>query len=145
MNQKKIKTLNVYTDGGSRGNPGPGAIGVYITDQHHQKIYSFGKAIGRTTNNIAEYKAVIAALSFISLHLGKDLKCSAINFFLDSLFIVSQINGVFKVKSPHIRQLLFEVREKESQISVPIRYSHIPRSKNEIADSLVNSALDMVQ
>ena len=137
-----IKSLNVFTDGGARGNPGPSAIGVYIEDANNKKISGFGKTIGIATNNVAEYKAVIEALTWIienKKDLGEDAK---INFFLDSRLVCSQIIGLFKVKNADLRNLLFDVRQREAQINFPIFYKHIPREQNTKADAFVNAALD---
>lgn len=134
--------INVFTDGGARGNPGPAGIGVFVVNEKNDVLFKLGKKIGETTNNIAEYKAVIAALSWLLEQ--KDLleKENKINFFLDSLLLVSQINGLFKVKSPHLQNLFFEVKEIQSKLDAVVTYSHIPREKNKEADKLVNFALD---
>lgn len=137
-----INTLNVFTDGGARGNPGPSAIGVYMEDDKRKKLAGFGKAIGVATNNVAEYKAVIEALDWI-IENKKDISRDAkVYFFLDSKLICSQIIGLFKVKNADLRNLLFEVRDREAQISLPIYYKNIPREQNVKADAFVNSALD---
>ncbi|MBI2430799.1 MAG: ribonuclease HI family protein [Candidatus Levybacteria bacterium] len=132
----------VYTDGGARGNPGAAAIGVFITDEKEKVIVEFGKAIGEATNNVAEYEAVNAALRWLLLNKHVLWGQKEIHVFLDSLLLVSQINRLYKVKSPNLRLLLFSLREKESLLSLPIRYFHIPREKNKRADKLVNIALD---
>lgn len=134
--------INVYTDGGARGNPGPSAVGVYITDKDDQKIIGFGEKIGFATNNVAEYKAVIAALAWLSDNIKTLNEISKIFFFLDSNLVYSQISGLFKIKDGKLRELLFEIRQKEALISIPIQYSHIPREKNKEADKFVNLALD---
>ena len=135
-------SINVFTDGGARGNPGHSAIGVYIEDGNRKKIAGFGKTIGIATNNVAEYKAVIEALAWI-IENKKDLaKTAKINFFLDSKLVCSQIIGIFKVKNADLRDLLFEVRDREAQINFPIFYKYIPREQNTKADAYVNSALD---
>lgn len=131
--------FNIYTDGGARGNPGPAAIGVHIEDSDGNHIESLGKKIGEATNNVAEYTAVIEALDFI---LEMDSKPSKINFFMDSNLVASQLSGVFKIKNPNLRNLLFEIRKKESALGIPLTYSFIPREKNKKADLLVNRALD---
>lgn len=138
----KIQKLNLFTDGGARGNPGPAAIGVFITGESGQKIAGFGKRIGVSTNNVAEYKAVIAGLSWILKNKEKLSESAKIDFFLDSNLVCSQIIGIFKIKNSQLRSLLFEVREKESEIGISIHYSCIPREKNKEADSFVNLALD---
>ena len=135
-------TLNVFTDGGARGNPGEGAIGVYITDENKNQLAGFGKKIGFTTNNVAEYKAVLEALDWIIENKKGLSKNAKIHFFLDSKLVCSQIIGVFKVKDANLRNLLLDVRNREAQINFPIYYKHIPREENTKADSYVNSALD---
>ena len=114
----------------------------YITDGNNNKVAGFGKQIGTGTNNIAEYKAVIEALTWI-IENKKDLaKDTKVYFFMDSKLVCSQIIGIFKVKNSDLRNLLFEVRDREAQINFPIYYKHIPREQNVKADNYVNSALD---
>ena len=137
-----ISTLNIFTDGGARGNPGPSAIGVYITDGNNKKLTGFGKTIGIATNNAAEYKAVIGALDWLIENKKSISSDAKINFFLDSNLVCSQIIGIFKVKNADLRNLLFDVRDREAQISLRIYYKHIPREQNTKADEFVNEALD---
>lgn len=137
-----INTLNIFTDGGARGNPGPSAIGIYIADENNKKIAGFGKRIGIATNNAAEYIAVIEALDWIIENKKDFSKNAKIYFFLDSKLVCSQIIGIFKVKNSDLRKLLFSVRDREAQISLPIYYKHIPREQNLKADEFVNNALD---
>ncbi len=137
-----MNELFIYTDGGSRGNPGPSAVGVYITDEKKVEIAAIGKKIGHATNNIAEYKAVITALDWLIEKKDELTKITKIHFYLDSKLACSQITGVYKIKNAALRDCLFLVREKEAQIKKPIIYTFIPREKNEMADLLVNKALD---
>jgi len=132
--------INVFTDGGARGNPGPAAIGVYI-HSNNKEIVGFGKKIGVSTNNVAEYTAVIEALSWIVAN-KKNLNIAKIYFFLDSKLVCSQITGLYKVKDSKLRDLLLTVREKEAEVNTAIYYKHIPREQNKIADMYVNKALD---
>ena len=138
----KIQKLNVFTDGGARGNPGPAAIGIFIRDDKGSEIAGFGEKIGVSTNNIAEYKAVIEALFWITENKEKLSKTVKINFFLDSNLVCSQITGLFKIKNSQLRDLLFQVRQMELEIDIPINYSYVPREKNKEADKYVNLALD---
>ncbi|MEK7065576.1 MAG: ribonuclease HI family protein [Patescibacteria group bacterium] len=132
--------LIIHTDGGARGNPGPAAIGVVIEEEkERKKIAEFGKKIGETTNNVAEYTAVIEALRRI-----KSMEVSEIDFFLDSVLVVNQLNGTFKVKNMKLRELLMQVRTLEEENGGVIRYRAIPREKNRRADFLVNRALDTI-
>lgn len=133
--------INIYTDGGARGNPGPAAIGVYITDPNDKEIVGFGKKIGVATNNVAEYKAVLEALDWI-IKNKKNLKATKIYFFLDSLLVYSQITGLYKLKDAKLRDLVFSVREKEAEVNMPTFYKYIPREQNKRADTYVNKALD---
>lgn len=136
--------INIFTDGGARGNPGPAAIGIYIEDGSGKSFAEIGKAIGEATNNIAEYRAVIEALGWIIQNKKILPKDAEILFFLDSLLVCSQVRGTFKVKDPTLRNLLATVREKESQIRFPIIYTYVPREKNKNADRMVNRALDNI-
>ena len=137
-----LKALNVFTDGGARGNPGPSAIGVYVADEKHNQVAGFGKTIGTATNNVAEYKAVNEALDWIIENKKLLSEDSRINFFLDSKLICSQIIGLFKVKNVGLKDLLLDVRDREGQIGLQMYYKHIPREQNTKADAFVNSALD---
>lgn len=139
---KVIKKLKVFTDGGSRGNPGPSAIGVYMVNESDEEVAGFGKAIGIGTNNVAEYKAVIEALSWIIENKKNFSSDAKVYFYLDSKLVCSQITGVFKVKDANLRNLLLDVRDREGQINLPIFYNNIPREQNSKADTLVNKALD---
>lgn len=144
MYNVNMSSINVYTDGGSRGNPGQSAIGVYVTDSDNKEIAGFGKKIGIATNNVAEYKAVIEALNWIIENKNIITQDTKINFFLDSKLVCSQIIGIFKVKNPDLLSLLYEVRDREAQINSPIFYKHIGREQNKKADMYVNEALDSI-
>lgn len=135
----------IFTDGGSRGNPGPGGIGVVIKKMDNSLLYSFGKKIGVTTNNIAEYTAVVEALQWIgnnlvTLMIKED--DTRLSFFLDSTLVVNQLNGIFKIKDSNLRGLLLKVRELEQVVGGNVSYTYIPREKNFEADAMVNRALD---
>ena len=136
------KIINIFTDGGARGNPGPAAIGVYIEDENKKEISSFGKTIGSATNNVAEYRAVVEALLWISNNKDLVLGTASLNFYMDSKLVCSQINRIFKIKNDILKNYLFQIRELENKIKMPIHYNHIPREKNVNADRLVNMALD---
>ncbi|MEK7177830.1 MAG: ribonuclease HI family protein [Patescibacteria group bacterium] len=126
--------LKVFTDGGSKGNPGPSSIGGvgYIEDK---KIFEFKKAIGIATNNDAEYQALISALEQI-LNIKKVTK---INFYSDSRLMVNQVKGLFKVNIGRIREYILRIRVLEQEIALPITYNYVPREENVEADLLVNS------
>lgn len=136
--------MRIYTDGGSRGNPGPAAYGVYIEDDKGNVLCEIGQAIGVATNNVAEYKAVVAAFDWLLKNKNKIGEKEIINFYFDSLLIYSQIIGAYKIKNDVLRRILFSIREKQKQISQEIRYFHIPRELNKKADAQVNKALDII-
>ena len=129
--------LIVHTDGGARGNPGPAAIGVVIQDDTKKVVQEFGKKIGKTTNNVAEYTGVLEALQKI-----KKGDASQIQFYLDSTLVVNQLNGLFKIKDPTLRLLVSRIRILEQEIGGTISYASVPREQNRRADYFVNKALD---
>lgn len=142
----------IHTDGGARGNPGPSAVGVVVEacvcDENNQchesvrkEIAGFGKRIADGTNNVAEYTAVIEALTFLAGY-GDREKGRAVKFYLDSTLVVNQLNGVYKVKDSHLRDLLLRVRGLELEVGGDITYTAIPREQNRRADFFVNQALD---
>jgi len=142
----------IHTDGGARGNPGPSAVGVVIEmcvcDENNQchetvrkEIVGFGKRIADGTNNVAEYTAVIEALTFLA-GTGDREKGRVIEFYLDSTLVVNQLNGVYKVKESHLRDLLLRVRSLETEVGGDITYMAVPREQNRRADFFVNQALD---
>jgi ribonuclease HI len=132
--------IRVFTDGGSRGNPGPSALGVYI-ESDEGELAKIGKRIGIATNNIAEYSAIIEGFNWLIKNKEK-LNIEEAHFYMDSLLARSQISGLYKVKNEVIRNFIFEIRTKEVELGVPVYYSHIPREENQLADSMVNQALD---
>lgn len=151
-----LNKLLIYCDGGARGNPGPAAIGFLVKDSQGRSIYKQAKKIGIATNNIAEYQAVIAALTWIAKQKPeKEDRLVSYNFFLDSRLVVNQLNGNFKVKDKKLKPLIIEVKNLERQSGLTsankislfpsgatVSYSLIPRSQNSQADALVNEALD---
>lgn len=134
----------VNTDGGARGNPGPAAIGVQIKPERGQKSYRVSQKIGQTTNNQAEYEALIVALNFLreNLQILGVSDETEIEINLDSSLVVNQVNGLFKMKNSALRERLYKIRELETQIPGKIYYKLVPREQNKEADFLVNQALD---
>lgn len=128
--------LEVFCDGGSRGNPGPSAYGFVVYKEGKVLKEGFGY-LGIETNNFAEYTALIKALEW----LAKVYPRIDVKIMMDSQLVVSQLSGTYKVKNPKIRDLVFKVRQLEPNFS-RIDYMHIIREKNRYADSLVNRALD---
>lgn len=135
------RKITVYCDGGARGNPGPAASAFVILDQRRKVIFKDAEYIGRATNNVAEYKAVIFALEWL-VSKNDTKKAEQIIFFLDSQLIVNQLNGVFRIKDKKLMMLASTVKNIEEDLPCKIIYKSIPRSQNKTADSLVNKELD---
>lgn len=130
-------TLHLFTDGGSRGNPGQAAIGVVIEDPTSGTVMrEHCERIGIETNNVAEYRALIEGLKLAKRYHPNRLLCH-----LDSELIVKQLSGEYKVKMETLKPLFEEIRELSS-IFPDVSFRHIPRADNYKADALVNKALD---
>ena len=128
----------MFTDGGSRGNPGPAGIGIWIETLDKR----YGEYIGETTNNVAEYAALIYGLKKLKQLLGKDkTKQYEIECNLDSELVVKQMNHEYKLKEEYIQKNFIEIWNLSLDFKNVI-FKHIPREENKIADSLVNEALD---
>ena len=123
-------------DGGSRGNPGPASYGVVIRDPRGQVVAKLKKYIGRSTNNVAEYYGLIAALDYAQQHGIRALRVES-----DSELLVRQMRGHYKVKSPELRPL-FERARKMAQTFDSFKIEHVYREQNAEADALANEALD---
>lgn len=136
----KSKTYTIYCDGGARGNPGPAAYG-FVVYSDGSKVYEEGKFIGDTTNNVAEYSAVIAALKYISGQSANE-ELLTISFILDSQLVAEQLSGRWKIKNENLRKLVVTVKELERELHAKISYRNVPREQNKEADRLVNLALD---
>jgi len=131
----KTKKVVIFTDGASQGNPGLAAIGAIIKNEQGRIITSISQGIGRTTNNQAEYRAIIAALEN-AVSLG----ANQVDMRSDSELVVRQINGRYRVKNASLKPLYQEVKQLQSQLK-DFTITHIPRQQNTEADSLANMAL----
>ena len=125
-----------YIDGGARGNPGPAGYGVRIEQPDGTLIEEFGEAIGIATNNVAEYRGLVAALEW-----GKQHGCKKVHVRSDSLLLVQQMLGRFKVKHPGLQPLYAKARLLAHDIG-RVTYEHVGRAHNEDADRLANAAMD---
>ena len=131
-----INKATIYTDGAARGNPGPAAIGVVIKDETGKVVATIAQCLGTTTNNQAEYRAIIAALEkAISLGAHQVIIKS------DSELVVKQLNGLYRVKHVALRPLYLEVLRLTGALE-GFNISYIPRTQNTAADALANQALD---
>lgn len=135
--------LIIYTDGGARGNPGPAAAGVVIKNEDGKILAEFGKYLGETTNNQAEYQALILALE-----KAKEMAClperqggTEIQCFADSELMVKQLNHQYKVRDADLAPLFLKVWNLSTAFK-KISFQHIPRERNKEADKQVNDTLD---
>ena len=132
------KKLIIYTDGGARGNPGPAGIGVVILDAKDENkiLGQYKKYIGETTNNQAEYAAVV-----LGLEKAKGMKVKEVEVRMDSELICSQLNGTFKIKNPEFQTSFIKIWNLRQSFK-RVTFKYIPRTQNRLADKLVNQAID---
>ncbi len=125
---------SAWIDGASRGNPGEAGFGVLVElDGERREISGF---LGRTTNNVAEYAALIAALTFAARH-----GITQLTLFSDSQLLVRQLSGAYRVKAPHLVPIFLKVLQLRRQME-RLEIHHVPRHQNQEADRLANQAID---
>lgn len=134
------ESLILFSDGGSRGNPGPAACS-FIVEKNGKIIFSQSKYLGVQTNNIAEYSGVSLALKWLIKYCDKN-NIDQVVFHLDSLLIANQLNGIYKIKNEKLKIYYFNIKKLEEKIKSKIVYKHVYREKNKMADFLVNKCLD---
>lgn len=134
---KSVDTLRIFTDGGSRGNPGPSAVGVVLLDEKGKKVEEISKYIGDATNNVAEYLAVIYGLQEAVYRKAKKVTLN-----LDSQLIARQLKGEYRVKDQNIRKF-FDLALNLFRGFDKVEVREIPREENKDADALVNKAINL--
>ncbi len=137
----KTDKLIIHTDGGSRGNPGP-AASAFVIEKNNEIIHEGSKFLGITTNNVAEYTAVLLALKWLGSQKLVTNNYSLITFYLDSELVVKQLQGIYKIKDEMLKKLSSEIFNILKIFRVKISFIHVPREKNKEADLLVNKELD---
>jgi len=125
-----------YSDGASRGNPGPAAVGIVLLDRDGSELWSEGRRIGRATNNVAEYRGAIAALE-----KARELGLDELELRMDSELVVKQLNGEYRVKDPSLSLLKHDVDALLDGFR-SVRIRHVRREENRDTDRLANEALD---
>lgn len=128
------RVVKIFIDGASRGNPGPSGIGVLVLDENENEIKKISEKINDTTNNVAEYKALLRAIVEC-----RKLGFSSVRFFTDSQLMARQINGIYKIKDEKLKPLYVKIRGKLLGFK-NWEVIHIPREKNRIADRLANDS-----
>ena len=129
----------LHTDGGARGNPGPAGIGVVLKDESGDVIGDIAEGIGTATNNVAEYKALIAGLQ-----LAHEKGITELDVYMDSELVVSQIKGDWKIKNDALRRLAVEARRLIDRFE-KWELQHVRREHNADADKLANQGMDAAQ
>src|SRR6266699_1882278 len=138
--------LTIFTDGACRGNPGPAAIGVHIVDgRDGSTVEELSEVIGDATNNVAEYRAVLSAVSWLLARRGLLSDDIHINFRVDSELLVKHLKREYKVRSPKLQPLFASIAEGLQALPGTHTFEHIPREQNMCADKLANDALDFWQ
>lgn len=132
-----MQHLVIRTDGGARGNPGPAGIGVVIEDGKGTVLEEHAKFLGHTTNNQAEYQAVI-----LGLQRAVALGAASVEVVADSELMVKQANGEYRVKNPELAKRYMELKNLEMQLGRRVKYRHVRREFNKHADALSNKAMD---
>ncbi len=123
-------------DGAARGNPGPAGIGVQITDAAGMVVAEIAEGLGETTNNVAEYTAAIEGLK-----KARELGATRVHLLSDSLLLINQLTGRFRVKSPHLQPLHRQARELSAGFA-DVEFEHVRRERNTEADRLANEGVD---
>lgn len=131
-----LDVIKIFTDGGSRGNPGPSASGFVIYDADDRTIVRSASYIGVTTNNQAEYISIRNALQYACKLSPKE-----VHAFMDSQLVINQLNGIYKVKNQDLWPIYKAVKDLSAKLP-KITFSHVPRENNKVADALVNESLD---
>ena len=124
----------IYTDGGSRGNPGPSGAGGVIQDPSGETVAEISEFLGHQTNNYAEYMGLL-----LTLQRAKELKITSVDVFMDSKLIVEQMNGNYQVKNEALKIIYNQIKQIHFE---KITFTHIYREHNKHADMLVNRAID---
>ena len=137
-----MEKIICYSDGGARGNPGPAAAGVYITNQSGDLVKEVKQALGNGTNNFAEYMGVVLALRTLKELYGRKTKTMTFELKLDSELVVKQLNHQYQIKEVSLVSYFIEIHNLRIANFPNLTITHIKRSLNKEADRLVNEALD---
>jgi ribonuclease HI len=137
-----MEHITIFTDGGSRGNPGPAGVGVYVIDAQGEVVLEYKSTIGNATNNFAEYQAVASALEVVQKHFGKKTKDMEFEIKLDSELVKKQLNGEYQIKEPGLVPHFIHIHNMRVSHYPNLILTHVKRELNKEADRLVNEALD---
>ena len=133
--------FTIYGDGGSRGNPGPAGSGAIIRNEAGETVATVSEFLGVTTNNVAEYTAVLRALETLAAMLEDKVSNAEVRVCMDSMLVVRQMKGEWKIKHPNMKPLAARVGEL-AHLFKSVSYEHVYREYNKDADQLANEAMD---
>lgn len=137
---KATSEVKMYSDGGSRGNPGPSAGGFVVLDMDDQLLLESGKYLGITTNNQAEYHSLKGGLE-----AAAKMGAKKVHVYMDSLLVINQMKGIFKVKNRDLWPIHQAIKDNLVPQFKEISFTHVPREYNKLADGMVNKTLDSVR
>lgn len=137
-----MEKITIYTDGGSRGNPGPAGIGAVIVGLDGKVLKEVSKFLGKQTNNFAEYEAVIEGLKALKKILGSKVKDFDIEVKMDSQLVARQLSGEYQIKEETLFGQFIKIHNMQVKDFQNITFTYIPREKNKHADRLANEAMD---
>jgi ribonuclease HI len=133
--------FTIFADGGSRGNPGPAGAGAIVRDEKGTVVAEISEFLGVTTNNVAEYTGILSALETLLSLYTNDASEASVVVKMDSMLVVKQMNGEYKIKHPNLIPLAARVKELSKKFK-SVSFAHVYREHNKEADSLANLAMD---
>jgi ribonuclease HI len=133
--------FTIFADGGSRGNPGSAGSGAVVRDEKGKIVAEVSEYLGHTTNNVAEYTGIIRALEMLLTYVGANAKNTTVVVKMDSMLVVKQMNGEYKIKHPNLVPLAAQVRGLRHPFK-SVSFAHVYREHNKEADRLANRAMD---
>jgi ribonuclease HI len=134
-------TLKIYSDGGSRGNPGPSACAFVVID-NGRIVHKESKFLGKKTNNEAEYFGVISALEWLKNNKNFLNEKRKVSFYLDSELVTRQVLGIYRVRVNNLKPLFLKVKNIIQELEIEKSFFSVPREKNKLSDALVNMEID---
>lgn len=134
--------MKVFTDGASRGNPGLSGAGILVSDSEGKTLCEASEFLGVMTNNAAEYTALLKSLNILRLMKSEGMHADHVEFYSDSLLLVNQLSGKYKIKNQQIGELVSDFKNEVKQLKIEYTIKHISRKENKRADKLANLAID---
>lgn len=138
------QAFEIYIDGASRGNPGPSAAGILVKNNDGKEIVRKGEFLGETTNNVAEYTALLRGLKYLIKSYGKESKNIPLIVNTDSDLLINQLTGNYRIKNKNLMNLVIEIWKLMKKFK-SVKFNLIKREENKIADKLANKAMNLME